>query len=112
DRGPEGKYFSCPVDGTAPSPIAGLGLGGVPIQWSTDGRALYEREDTDLESEIYKVDPSSGHRSLVTKILPDPVGMIGLEVKPGGIKITPDGKAYVYTYWIILQQLFVMDGLK
>ena len=112
DRNSDGRYYLCPADGTSPTPITGLGLGGVPIQWSADGRALYEREDSDFESEIYKLDLLNGKRILLKKIVPDPVGMIGIEVKPGGVKITPDGKSYVYTYWTVLQELFVVEGLR
>jgi WD40 repeat protein len=112
DQSPDGEYYLSPVDGAAPSPVSGLGLGGVPTQWSADGRALYVREDSDFDSGIYKLDLASGSRRLLKKIVPDPVGMIGLEVKPGGIKITPDGKSYVYTYWTASGELFLMEGLK
>jgi hypothetical protein len=70
------------------------------------------REDEDLSSRIYRVDLSSGDRKLLKEIVPDPVGLIGIEVKPGGIQITPDGKSYVYTYWTFTPDLFVLDGLK
>ena len=83
----------------------------MPIQWSADSRALYVRDGGDVDATIYRVD-LSGHRTLVKKIVPDPVGLIGLEVRPGGIQITPDGKSYVYTYWTALQDLILIEGLK
>ena len=107
-----GKYYVCSIDGKKATPIAGLALGDTPIQWSADSRALYVREDEDLSSRIYRVDLSSGDRKLLKEIVPDPVGLIGIEVKPGGIQITPDGKSYVYTYWTFTPDLFVLDGLK
>ncbi len=112
DKGPDGKYYLCPLNGATPTPISGLGLGEVPIQWSADGRALYVREGGDVDAAIYRVD-LSGRRTLVKKIVPDPVGLIGIEVRgPGGIQITPDGKSYVYTYWTTLQDLVLIEGLK
>ncbi len=111
-HGPDGKYYLCPIDGSKPTPVSGLGLGEVPIQWSADGRALYVREDGDFDSGIYRLNLSTGGRELVKKIVPDPVGLIGLEVKPGGIQITPDGKSYVYTYWSYVDNLFLLEGLK
>jgi serine/threonine protein kinase len=112
DKGPDGKYYLGPLDGTPPTPILGLGLGEVPIQWSADSRSLFLREGGDSEATIYRMDLASGRRVLVKRILPDPVGLIGLEVRPGGIQITPDGQSYVYTYWIGLQDLFLVEGLK
>ncbi len=111
-HGPDGKYYLCPIDGSKPTPVSGLGLGDVPIQWSADGRALYVREDGEFDSGIYRLNLSTGGRELVKKIVPDPVGLIGLEVKPGGIQITPDGKSYVYTYWSYVHNLFLLEGLK
>ena len=112
-RGPDGEYYLLPLDGGAPAPLPDLGFGGVPVRWSADGRALYVREDSELESTIYRLDLRGGGETLVKRIAPDPVGMVGLEVnRPGGVQIAPDGKSYVYTYWILLQELYVMEGLK
>ena len=46
------------------------------------------------------------------KIAADPVGLVGLEARPGGIQITPDGKSYVYTYWSAQTDLILIEGLK
>lgn len=111
-RGPDGKYYLCPIDGRHPTPITGLALGDVPIAWSADGKAIYVRSDSDFDSGIYRLDLSNGDRKLIKKIVPDPVGLIGLEVKPGGVQIARDGKSYVYTYWTYLSDLFLLEGLK
>ena len=111
-QGPDGKYYLCPIDGSKPNPVSGLRMGDVPIQWTSDGQALYVRSDSENDSGIYRLDLPSGRREPLNKIVPDPVGLIGLEVKPGGIQITPDGKSYVYTYWSHLPNLFLVEGLK
>jgi eukaryotic-like serine/threonine-protein kinase len=111
DKGPDGKYYLSPIDGNKSIAIAGLESGEMPIRWSSDGRSLYVRSG-DFSFSIYRIDLLSGHRELRTEIVPDQVGFLGLEVTPGGIQITPDGKSYVYTYWTALRDLFVAEGLK
>jgi len=111
DKGLGGKYYMCPLNGTNPTPIPSLEAGEEPIQWTADGRALYVRGSGDT-AKIYRVNLPSGRRELWKELMPDPVGLIGIEVKPGGIRITPDGKSYVYTYWSALQDLFLVEGLK
>jgi serine/threonine protein kinase/Tol biopolymer transport system component len=59
DRGPDGKYYLSPVDGTKSTAIPGLEVGETPIQWSTDGRSLYVRSG-DFISSIYRIDLLSG----------------------------------------------------
>jgi Tol biopolymer transport system component len=110
---PDGRYYIHPLDGTAPSLIPGLESDDEPIQWSADGRAIYVRGSGDFRTKIYKVEIANGRRRLWKEIVPSSsVGLIGLEAKPGGILITPDGKACVYTYWTVLQELMLMDGLR
>lgn len=111
-RGPDGRYYLCPIDGRHPTPISGLALGDVPIQWSADGKAIYVRNDTDFDTDIFRLDLSNGDRKLLKKIVPDSVGLIGLEVKPGGVQIARDGKSYVFTYWTYLSDLFLLENLK
>ena len=100
------------TESTEATPIKGLGLGEVPIQWSSDARSLYVRSSSDSDARIYRLDLSSGRRELLKAIVADPVGFLGFEVNPGGIQITPDGKSYVYTYWTVLRELFLAKGLK
>ena len=84
-----------------------------PLDMSTLVRDISALVKTSISKNVQlRLDLASGSRKLLKKIVPDPVGMIGLEVKPGGIKITPDGKSYVYTYWTALGELFLMEGLK
>jgi Tol biopolymer transport system component len=112
DSGPDGRYYLSPVDGTKATPIPGLEMGEMPIQWSADGRALYVRSSGDFTTNIYRIDLPSGRRELRKEIVPDQVGFLSLEGKPGGMQITPDGKSYAYTYWTALRDLFLAEGLK
>jgi hypothetical protein len=60
----------------------------------------------EFATKIYRVNLATGNRREWKTIdPPNKVGLVGLELNPGGILITPDGKVSVYTYWILLQQL-------
>jgi hypothetical protein len=107
-----GGYFITPLDGGAAVPVPGLGPGETPIQWSADGRAVYVRAAEDFDASVYRVELADGRRKLLKEMVPDPVGLIGIEVKPGGVQVTPDGKSYVYTYWTAFSDLFLIEGLK
>ncbi len=111
DQSLDGKYYLSPVDGNKSTPIPALEPGETPIRWSADGRSLYVRSG-EFGFSISRIDLATGRRELRTEIRPDQVGFLGLEVTPGGVQITPDGKSYVYTYWTALRDLFVAEGLK
>lgn len=103
---PDGIYYIQPLAGGEPTPIPELDSGDEPIQWSDDGRAVYVIGPGEFSNKIYRVNLSTGKRRQVKEIDPEnKVGLVGLELKPGGILITPNGKVCVYTYWILLQQL-------
>jgi eukaryotic-like serine/threonine-protein kinase len=103
---PDKTYYIQPLDGSQPTPIPGLESGDEPIQWSNDGRSVYVFGSGDFATKIYRVSIATGNRREWKEIdPPNKVGLVGLELNPGGILITPDGKMCVYTYWILLQQL-------
>lgn len=94
------------LDGGEPKEIPGLEYDDEPIQWSEDGRAVFVKAAGDFATRIYRVDLASGKREEWKDIdPPNKVGLVGLEVNPGGILITPDGRVCIYTYWILLQQI-------
>ncbi|MGH9971921.1 MAG: protein kinase domain-containing protein [Pyrinomonadaceae bacterium] len=110
---PYGSYYIHSTGGTGPAtPVKGLEPSDEPIQWSADGLALYVRAPGDFDTKLYRVEIASGRRRMWKEIVPsNRVGLVGLEVKPGGIMITPDGKVCVYTYWTTSHELLLMDWL-
>ena len=103
---PDRTYYIQPLNGGDASPIPGLESGDEPIQWSDDGRAVYVIGAGEFATKIYRVNLATGNRREWKTIdPPNKVGLVGLELNPGGILITPDGKISVYTYWILLQHL-------
>jgi len=103
---PDKTYYIQPLYGGEPKAIPGLETDDEPIQWSDDGRALYVIGPGEFATKIYRVNLATGDRREWKNIdPPNKVGLVGLELNPGGILITPDGKVCVYTYWILLQQI-------
>lgn len=103
---PDRTFYIQGLDGGEPKEIPGLEREDEPIQWSDDGRAVFVKAAGDFATKIYRVDLATGKRREWRDIdPPNKVGHVGLEVNPGGILITPDGKVCIYTYWILLQHI-------
>jgi Tol biopolymer transport system component len=106
DRKP-GLY---PTDGGEPRALSGLSAGEMPINWTIDGRSLYVYRPGELPARVFIVDASTGRRTLWKEFAPrDRTGAVaGI----GDVKVTPDGRSYVYSYYQFLSDLFLVDGLK
>ena len=110
---PYGSYHLQSIDAAgSETEVKGLDPKDEPIQWSADGRALYVRGPGDFATKLYRVEIATGRRRLWKEIVPsNPIGLLGIEVKPGGVMITPDGKVCVFTYWTTSQELLLMNWL-
>jgi eukaryotic-like serine/threonine-protein kinase len=107
----EGAYQLRPVESGEPRPIRGALPGDELIQWSSNGRFLFLRGLSDSAIEFFRVDLSTGRREPWKKIeAADPVGLIGFQ--PASVHMTPDGRSYIYTYWKVLTELYLVDSLK
>jgi eukaryotic-like serine/threonine-protein kinase len=105
---PNGQLALFPVDGGDTRPVPGLNPGQVFVQWADDGRSLYVHDDI-LPTSVYKVDSSTGRKTLVMRLMPaDPSGVVDLNT----IVLSRDGRAYAYNYRRILSDLLVVEGLK
>jgi eukaryotic-like serine/threonine-protein kinase len=61
-----------------------------------------------MSRDLIRVDVATGARTVVRTLAPaDPVGLDNI----GPVVITPDGRAYCYTFLQRLGQLFAVDGL-
>jgi Tol biopolymer transport system component len=80
-----------------------------PLEWARDGLSILlgRREGTALV--IERMSLATGKRAPVTRIVP-PTPWGGLPIR--NVQMTPDGKAYVYTYQRMLSDLFLVEGLK
>jgi hypothetical protein len=109
------RWSLYPVEGGEPQPVPALTAQDIPIQWSGDGRFIYTATANvggpgRPANDISRVELESGRRTLWKTLGPaDPVGV---EFGGGSSVITPDGRAYCYTFTRRLGDLFVLDGLK
>jgi WD40 repeat protein len=108
-----GEYYVYPLGGGESQPLNGYDDSDVPIQWSRDKRSIFLRGAGDKELKIYKLDLSSGRREFWKALIPPyPAGIIDLASDPGQVRLTPDGKSYVYTYSTFVSELYLAEGLK
>jgi hypothetical protein len=100
-------------DGDA-QPVPALKPSDAPLQWSEDGRYLYTADNTaEITSptvDVVRVDLATGDRVLWKKLTPP--DSVGVEALRTAIVITPDARAYCYSYMRRLGDLFVVNGLK
>ena len=78
-------------------------------RWSGDGRMLYVGSRGRIPLSIFKVEVATGRRQLWREVAPpDPAGLAALMA----FHVTPDEKAYAYSYARILSELYLVEGLK
>ncbi|MEP6995629.1 MAG: protein kinase [Acidobacteriota bacterium] len=104
----EDRAMLFPVDGGEPRAIPGIEAGELPIQWSTN-TSLFVSRPGDVPAGIFRIDLTAGSRELVRQLDPlDPAGVFSIDP----IRMTPDGKSYVYSYRRLLSDLYLVEGLK
>jgi hypothetical protein len=96
-----------PLNGGEAKPIGTLEPGEVICQWSDDARTLYTyRTGTMLQ--VFARDVRSGIKRLFKTLeLPDPAGAVVYN-----IVMTRDSRSYAYSYTRMLDELYVVQGLK
>jgi serine/threonine protein kinase/Tol biopolymer transport system component len=107
---PDGQLAAYPVGGGAPQPLFGSRRGDVPIRFSPDGRFLYllVRGEGPAVS-IERLALETGARERWKEIaVEDPVGVYGIP----RVFLSADGESYVYTYVRLLDELYLVDGLR
>jgi len=108
-----GEYYLCPVGGGEPQPLEGYADGDALLQWSGDGRSLFVRAAGEMELNIFRLDLESGRRDFWKELTPpQPAGVVGVATGPGQVRLTPDGKSYVYTYWAAPNEISLAEGLR
>ena len=94
--------------------VRGLDAQDRPIGWTGDGRSLFFSRQRDLINEVYRLDLASGRQTLLSVLtIPDPAGASPPGTGPAnGVRITPDGKSYAFSFLRTISDLFLVDGLK
>jgi hypothetical protein len=97
------------VDGGHAEVIAGGRAGDQPLQWSGDGQTLLVYRKNGAGAEVSAIDLASGRRDHWRDLRPtDPAGV--LDISP--ILSTRDFRTLVYSYRRILNDLYVVEGLR
>jgi Tol biopolymer transport system component len=104
----EGQVVLTSLQGGDVRPLPAVEGGEIPIQWRADGRALYVYRPNRLPIDVVEVDVGSGRRRRVQEIvLPDATGVHGNVV----VALTPDARAYAYSWYRFLNALHLIEGL-
>jgi eukaryotic-like serine/threonine-protein kinase len=108
-RTPDQKIALYPVDGGEPRPVSGIATVEDIIRWSAGGKSLYVRGPEPWPAKVYRLDLSTGHRSLWKELTPhDSAGLMAVT----SIRLTPNGNSYAYAYVRLLSDLYLVDGLR
>ncbi len=108
-KGPDGRIAIYPVEPGEPRLVPGLAPDDRAIRWTADGRSLYVFNTVSRPGAVELVDVLTGKRTLWKEFHPpDPAGV--LQIEP--FIMTPDGASYVYSYRRLLDELYVVTGLK
>jgi len=106
--------FSAEGNGKDPKPIAGVEPGEWLVQWSADGNTLYVRGVVENPLTLYRVDLQTGKRALWKQLHPaEEAGFLQFGGGPrSGVRVTPDGRTLVYSYWTRQMDLYLAEGLE
>jgi len=79
------------------------------IGWRADSRAVFVHRVDAVPARVEDVDIDSGARTLVRELMPaDPAGVWRIH----SVRVTPDERAYAYSFDRAFSRLYVVDGLR
>ena len=91
-------------------PVRGLRAGDEVISWAADGRSLFIRTRPEFPIRIYRLDIDAGTREVWREI--EPPDRAGLFYDWIAIYMTPDGASYCYTTQNVVNDLYLVEGLR
>jgi eukaryotic-like serine/threonine-protein kinase len=106
--GPDRRRYLYPLAGGEPAPIPGLDDDDAVDQRSADGRFLYVHRRSEVPAKTYRLELATGKRELWRTLMPaDAAGVSNINPGPA-----PDGQSYVYGYFRLLSDLYLVGGVK
>ncbi len=106
---PQERAVLYPVTGGEPRPIPGILPGELPVRFGSNGGLFIVSRPGMLPVEIFRLDVASGRREPWKQLTPlDPAGVFSIDP----VRLSADGKSYVYSYRRLLSELYLVDGLK
>ena len=108
---PLGGYYLWPIAGGAPVRLEGLLPEERVLQWSRDG-FLYLYDDEQQVLRIHRYALATRRREVWRELKPgDLTGVVGIAAGRGEVAITPDGKGVAFSYWMLIEDLFLVEGV-
>jgi serine/threonine protein kinase/Tol biopolymer transport system component len=103
------KRWLYPLEGGEPKPFSTtLGNDDAVLRFEPDGKSVLVNQ-RGLPAKISRVFLDTGRREETREIMPpDPAGVQTIS----GVQFSADGKSYAYSYYRVLSDLWVVDGLK
>jgi Tol biopolymer transport system component len=116
---PDGKFVAAqaadrrimlyPTGGGDPKALPGVEPEEVVVRFASDGRSIFVCRFGTASVTVYRLDLTTGQREAWKSFGPaDPAGVISV----GPVLLSADGKSYVYSYRRILDDLFVVTGVR
>jgi dipeptidyl aminopeptidase/acylaminoacyl peptidase len=107
----EGLHLIYRADGSGrPRLIEGADASDELVQWSADGKSILVRGAEERPLTLYRVDLATGRRERWKEFAPpDPAGFVEFGAGPRGVRVTPDGRFYAYTFYTDAETLMLID---
>jgi hypothetical protein len=107
----EGLQLIYRADGKGrPRTIAGAQPTDQLVQWTGDGKSMIVRGAEEMPLTLYRIDLATGTRERWKELSPqDLTGFVEFGSGPAGVRVTPDGRFYTYTYYSDLETLSQID---
>jgi len=106
--GPDRRAYVYPLEGGEPTALA-MDQKWSLIGWTEDGGSLLVRLRGQVPAQVQRIELKTGSLSPWRSLMPgDSAGVTSI----GSIRVTPDGKAYAYSYTRNLADLYVVEGLE
>jgi Tol biopolymer transport system component len=104
-----GKHLFYPLQGGDARPVTGpLEANDFLLQFDPDGNSLIVAQ-RGVPLKIFRVSLAAPRRELLRELAPSDPGGVQTIL---GARFSADGKSYAYTYYRVLSDLWVVDGLR
>ena len=97
------------VAGGEPKPMPTVEKNFTPVQWSSDGKALYGYHLGEFPSRVYRINIANGRKTPVQELKPfAPAGVVVVM----NVVVSRDGQKFAYSYNQTLSALWAISGLR
>jgi WD40 repeat protein len=111
-NGQDFAVFPLRNDGTPPKPVKGMLPDEQPLEWDSDNKHLLGMNPTQaplFPLTVFRLDPETGERQPWKQISGiDPAGVESIM----SVRFDSSGNSYAYSYYRVLSELYVIEGLK